>query len=169
MRQLLVGAVDCHGRFKAINAISSAARLSGFRREDVIGKHLWDFGQSADDTDLIRRKVAECLFDGQEPQYSLRSHIDGREEHWKCTLIPVDGCAMMCVSREMFPKRTIHVGDDDLRVLQMLIDDKSVAEIADAIGCSPNTLSMQLKRLRDRCGVRTNHGLVAWTIRYGVI
>ncbi|CAB4191495.1 PAS fold-4 [uncultured Caudovirales phage] len=168
MRQLVVAAANQHGQFVAINAPSIAAKSGGISEANIIGRRFWDFCPSSDSR-KIRDAFAECLIDGRTPRYTITSEIKGRVEHWDNVLIPVRDAAVIAVAREVFPGKTVEVTPDEISTLKLMLDDNSVEQIAEAMQVQPGTMGQRLKRLREKCGVHTNHGLVAWCIRYGVL
>lgn len=168
MRQLIVAAANQHGQFVAINSPSKAAREGGMSDADIIGRRIWDFCPPPDSR-KVREAFAECLIDGRTPRYTITSEIKGRVEHWDNVLIPVRDAAVIAVAREVFPGKTVDVTPDETSTLRLMLNDNSVEQIAEAMRVQPGAMGQRLKRLREKCGVHTNHGLVAWCIRYGVL
>lgn len=132
-------------------------------RGDVIGCRLWDYSTPSDAA-VIQRHFSECLLHGTEPEYEAASvSRHGAVERWGCRLLPCSGAEIIAVSHEVFAdSRVEQIPPEDRRLLGFLCDDMPVEDIAMELACPPSTIASRLRRLRERCGVRTNHGLVAW-------
>jgi DNA-binding CsgD family transcriptional regulator len=168
MRQKIVAATDGIGRFKCVNELSKSALNAGITRQSVVGMRLWDFVDAAA-ASPIREKFAACLLDGTDQHYRLTSKVHNTTEHWETHLMRCEGAEMVAVSVEVFPGLESEITTDDRRVLCCLAEDMPIEDIGCAMGISGSCIGVRLKRLRDKVGVRTNHGLLGWAMRHGII
>ncbi len=163
-----MSAVDFRGNFLAISDVSRAAADSGLTSEQVVGSKLWDFNDP-DTSETIRRTFAKCLIENERQRITLKSTINGQEEYWANDYLPCHGAEILVHSREVLAPEVIDVTDDDRRMLHLLSDDFTVKEIAAEFGVSTSSIGSRLQRLRDKCSVKTNHGLVAYCLKYGLL
>lgn len=167
IRQHMVAAVDIHGAFVAIDRLSRAASRSGAKLSDVIGKKLWDFSAPSSAA-VILKNFSDCLIHQKETEYTVSSTIGDKTEHWQCRLKPCPSAAVMSFAAEVLPESFTPFTQDERRILSLLVEDMPIDEIAEQMGVNNSTMGSRMRRLREKCGCRTNHGLVAWCGRYGV-
>jgi DNA-binding CsgD family transcriptional regulator len=167
MSQSLVALFDVRGTFLDVSNLSRGAELAGMDNASVIGKKIWDFAPPHA-VAPIKQAFAECLFSGTPQTYDTVSEINGVREHWRTVIFASRGSEVVAFSQEMHTPTSIMLSHDDMSLLRDLADDMTVDEIAARDGHSASTMSSRLKRLRDKCGVKTTHGLVSWSYRYAV-
>jgi DNA-binding NarL/FixJ family response regulator len=166
-RQYVAATGNIHGMFTAVNRPSRAAISAGITRENILGKTIWDFGDDVLEQE-IRDNFARCLMDGSEVHYKTSSHIQGVTEHWDCRIMPAPETAVLIVAEEFFDD-TPDMTAEDVQIISYLDQDLTVHQIGLAMHICDTTAASKLYRLRTKCGVQTNHGLLSWAARRGVI
>lgn len=167
MQQIIVAAADKHGRFVAFNTTSVAAQAAGVQPGDILGKQLWDFSESKAQAE-IKSHFSKCLLDGTRADYDVTSVIGGRAETWRVQLLPAPGADVIAISHEVQPV-TAELTSEEIHLVELLASDHTINEIATELAIPESTAGSRVKRLRHKCGVRTNHGLVAQCGREGLI
>ena len=164
----MVSAANQRGEFVAVQEISRAATISGLTRSDIIGKRLWEFCPP-ESAKIAEECFSRCIVRGESQKYEVESVIAGRKERWECALIPAHGAEVLAIGREILNRDQIHLNEDEQRAIRLLSDDLTVEEIADHCGCPAATVATRLKRAREKCGCHTNHGLLAFALRFGLM
>jgi DNA-binding CsgD family transcriptional regulator len=166
--QTLVSAADFRGNFVAISNMSIAAKKGGLKEHQALGHPLWDFNPDPKHVETIRTAFAKCVIDQERQDYEISSAIGGRYEHWKVVMLPCHGAEVVCYAVEVAPP-DIALSDADKSILDQLANDMTLKDIAAAAGVSDGTVAAQCNRLREKCGVATNHGLIAFAARVGLL
>lgn len=153
----------------AVDSLSKAAERSGVTVADVVGKRFWNWHNEANGR-VIRQHVAECLFSGGPVAFDLTSKVSDIVEHWtvRMTLVPVTR-NILCVAVQRFPGVVATLTRNQAQLLAWMSEDATYVEMADRLGITESALHQQLKTLRKKLGVQTNHGLVAAAGRHGLL
>lgn len=169
MRQFAVAAADVFGNFVCISEPSIGAKKGGVETSDhVRGKKFWDF-VDAESATQIRESFLRCLIDQERQHFLNTSSINGHVEHWETTMMPCHGAEVIACSHEIIQPAGIELTSEDRVIISRLADDQTIDQIAAAMKVPSNTIASRLKRIRDRLTINTNHGLVAFCLRYGVL
>ena len=168
MRQFAISTLDIQGRFVATSQISRGAIRAGLKVGDIIGSRVWDY-TDAKDAQNIEKHFARCLIYREVQKYPSSSTIGNTTEHWECMLLPCHGAEVLAIGREILQPGGFELSVEERQMLRMLADDHSVDEIAAELSISASTAASRLARLREKCGLKTNCGLVAWSLRYGML
>lgn len=164
-RQISVSSIDKNGKFVTLSSVSHGASGAGLNRSDVIGRRAADF-TGDEERDEFRRLLSECLIEGEPQEFFSRTSVGGHVEHWHTTLEACHGAEVIMVGREIIPPSLVVLTEPEKQLLTLLIQDRSIEEIAEFLESSPAAISSRLIRLRGKVGCRTTHGLVAWAVRF---
>lgn len=168
LNQHILASFAINAQFVSFSTPSRAARKAGLKNRDVIGKRIWDFAPPGE-RDRIEAAFARCLIHGEPQIYVTSSALAGSVEHWETTLLPANGGHVVCLGREILPTAAPGLEPDEKIIMSMICDDLSLEQVAKRLKCHANTLAAKLKRLRDRFGVHTNTGLVAYCVRFEMV
>lgn len=64
---------------------------------------------------------------------------------------------------------TVRFTDKELRILQLIADDKTTEEIAEAVYLSPRTVETIRQQMKQKAGVKTIAGLVMYATRHKIL
>lgn len=168
-KQLALSALDIWGTFVNFLAPSRAAISNGLTRDKIIGTRPWDFADGHQEASRMEDAFSRCLIHREIQVYYTRSEIGGNVEHWECTMLPAHGAEVVCLGREVTPATSIELTPEEQSLLKLLCDDQTLEEIGFVMSLPPSTVASRVRRLRERAGCKTNHGLVAFCLRFGIV
>lgn len=136
---------------------------------EVLYSQPWEWVGTEQEKTRIRDAFQKVLFDRES--ITLRAHFifQGKPTLYECHAVPVDTNEVTVMTTSI----PIDDGEDDLGLtpreiecLRQLIGGSQTQEIADGMGVKTTTVNTYKQRLKEKIGVDSLAGLIAWGCRH---
>ena len=134
---------------------------------EVIYSQPWDWVRTDTERNDIRMAFQSVLFDRESITLRATFYFGGEPMLYECNAVPVDtdDIAVMATS---VPIDAVHnsLSDREIECLRKLISGKHTAAIALSMGVKSTTINTYKQRIKEKLGIDTLSGLIAWGCKY---
>jgi DNA-binding CsgD family transcriptional regulator len=134
---------------------------------EIIYSQPWDWVQTEKEQDEIRIAFQKVLFDQESITIRATFYFGGEPMLYECKAVPVDtdDITVMATSVPIVASHN-SLSKREIQCLRELVSGKHTAEIARTMGIKSTTIHTYKQRLKEKLGIDTLAGLIAWGCKY---
>ena len=134
---------------------------------EVIYSQPWDWVRSDTERNELRTAFQRVLFDRESISIRATFHFGGEPRLYACEAVPVDTDDITAMATSV-PIDEVHnsLSMREIECLRKLISGKHTAEIASSMGVKSTTINTYKQRIKQKLGIDTLAGLIAWGCKY---
>ena len=157
----LVTLHDSRGR------IVFAQPLIKLSASEVIYSQPWDWVRTDSERDKIRMAFQKVVFDREPITLRANFYFGGEPMLYECSAVPVDTDDIAVMATSIPIDENQHsLSSREIECLRELIRGNSTSAIAKKMGVKGTTINTYKQRIKQKLGIDTLAGLIAWGCKY---
>jgi len=135
---------------------------------DIIYSCPWDWVSTEKENELIRSAFQRVVFDRETVTIRANLEFNGEKHAYECHAVPVDtdDVVAMITSVPVVTEGSAMLTDREVECLRQLISGKRTDSISEAMGIKVTTVNTYKQRLKEKLGVDSLAGLIAWGCKH---
>jgi DNA-binding CsgD family transcriptional regulator len=134
---------------------------------EVIYSQPWDWVRTDTEKNKIRTAFQKVIFDREAITLRATFYFGGEPMLYECNAVPVDTDDITLMATSV-PIEDSHnsLSRREVECLRRLISGKHTAAIAQSMGVKSTTINTYKQRIKEKLGIDTLAGLIAWGCKY---
>ena len=134
---------------------------------EVIYSQPWDWVRTDKEKNEIRMAFQNVLFDRESITIKATFYFGGNPMLYECKAVPVDtdDITVMATSIPIVDSHN-SLTKREIECLRQLVSGKHTTEIARIMGIKSTTINTYKQRLKEKLGIDTLAGLIAWGCKH---
>jgi len=135
---------------------------------EIIYSCPWDWVSTEKENELIRNAFQRVVFDREPVTITTNLEFNGEKHLYECRAVPVDtdDVVAMITSVPVVTDESSMLTDREVECLRHLISGKRTDSISEVMGIKVTTVNTYKQRLKEKLGVDSLAGLIAWGCKH---